>query len=180
MFKNLIIFSLILINLNCFCLENLTDDALTWLKHELKQKKLEFNTENAIQAAKEKCQNCNEMPVIEGPQLMVFMSFSVPDHIWLSLAKEVEKLGGVFVLIGLPNNSFKEMVSKILKLKQQGLNANIQLNPKLFAQYDIQEVPTFIVTDDQKFDKISGTLSLDYALDLLAKKGECTKEGVHK
>jgi type-F conjugative transfer system pilin assembly protein TrbC len=105
--------------------------------------------------------------------VLVFASFSMPDGLWVSLSQEVEKIGGTFILQGIPDNSFKELANKIYQLRQKGVKADIQLHPKLFDQYGIKRVPTFVVVDDQKWDKLSGSVSLEYVLKEITKNGEC-------
>ena len=106
------------------------------------------------------------------PQVLVLMSFSIPDTAWISLSKELEKMGGVFVLRGLPEQSFQLLASRILKLKEQGVNAPIQIDPKSFLDYEINQVPTIVVVEEKIFDKVSGHVSLKFALEKMAQQGE--------
>jgi len=122
-----------------------------------------------------KCISCSSSQVNipdSLPELLVFVSFSLPEGVWLSLSQDLEKIGGTFVLRGIPQNSFKELAQRIYKLRQNGVNADIQLHPQLFDEYVIQKVPTFVVTDGTHWDKISGTLSLEYVLGEIQKNGD--------
>lgn len=124
-----------------------------------------------------KCKNCSTgdlLKILEEPKFQIFISFSVPDNIWCSLSQDLTKLGGSFVLVGLPNNSFSELSERIIKLKKMGVNAQIQIDPIAFKKFQISKVPTFVVSDDNKFDKISGSISLEYALNYMSEKGEVT------
>ena len=87
------------------------------------------------------------------------------------MSKELEKEGGVFVLRGLPNNSFSELAAKLLSLKKSGVNAAIQLNPIFFQTHQITNVPAFIVKAGDEFNKISGNISLKSALEKMLLKG---------
>ena len=56
-----------------------------------------------------------------------------------------------------------------MNLKKKGMNADIQINPTLFKQYEVTAVPTFCV------DRIAGIRSeaishLKYALDTIGTK----------
>ena len=108
---------------------------------------------------------------LSDPKIFVAISFSVPDNVWISLSKELEKEGGVFVLRGLPNNSFSELAAKLLSLKKSGVNAAIQLNPIFFQTHQITNVPAFIVKAGDEFNKISGNISLKSALEKMLLKG---------
>jgi type-F conjugative transfer system pilin assembly protein TrbC len=108
--------------------------------------------------------------------LFVFMSFSVPDNIWLELSKSLEGKGGTIVIQGLPQNSFEKLISKIKDLKTKGITANIEINPKLFDQYEVQSVPCFVQVNGDSFDKISGNISLSYFLSLVEKSRESAND----
>lgn len=120
------------------------------------------------------CGGCSRTPVFEvsDPNILIFISFSVPDNTWIQLSRELEGGRGVFVLRGLPNNSFNEFASKILDLKNKGMTASVTVDPKLFQEYDIDKAPTFVFRDKEGFDKVSGNISLRYALGLIDRKGE--------
>ncbi len=96
--------------------------------------------------------------------LKIYMSFSVPESIWVELDKDLQKQQGVFVLRGLPNNSFQEFSMKVLELRKKGVMSNIQIDPKAFEQKSIRCVPTFV--DDQKGHRVSGTVSVAHVLNL--------------
>lgn len=121
-----------------------------------------------------KCTNCfDDIQLIFGEEhIFVFMSFSVPDEVWISLSKEMEKRGASFVIRGLPKNSFAELSQKIFSLKEKGVNVPIQVDPEKFKKYEIQDVPAFVYAKANKFDKVTGNISLKYALDRIKLKGD--------
>lgn len=96
--------------------------------------------------------------------VVVFISFSVPKSIWMQLGEEVKQQGGIFILRGLPRNSFKSLASKLSILKKKGLDVPVQINSQLFKDHQINRVPTFLVKNESGFNKLSGTVSLKYAL----------------
>jgi type-F conjugative transfer system pilin assembly protein TrbC len=106
--------------------------------------------------------------------LYVFVSFSMTDESWLSLSKAVEQLGGSLVLRGLPNNSFQELAKKIHDLRKRGVNAHIQIDPRLFTKYAIEKVPCFVVLEESSFEKLYGNVSLPFALEKMS--GKTTQE----
>lgn len=140
--------------------KNRTDpEAIEWLREKIK---MDLSSSKLSLDASQPCKNCllEKIQTIE-PKIYVFMSFSVPDETWLSLGKELEKNAGVFVLRGLPNNSFQELARRIAQLKKKGLNAEIQLNPLLFKEFGINAVPAFLTSSQEL---IKGNISLEYAL----------------
>lgn len=130
------------------------------------------NLQNKGGLVEKKCVTCLS-DVVEESSVFVFASFSMPDGVWVSLSPELEKVGGTFLLQGLPSNSFKELAVKIYDLRQKGVNASIQLHPQLFEQYGVNRVPTFVVREGDQWDKLTGTVSLQYALSEIMAKGEC-------
>lgn len=141
-----------------------------WLRECLKNEFKEKKEQQALTGTR-----CLVSPSeqIAQPSLFIFISFSVPEATWLSLSKEASRLGGVtFVLQGLPENSFIELAKRLLKLKEQGLAIQVDIDPVRFRKYGITTVPTFVVQGPKSFDKLSGHISLAYALEYMAQRGE--------
>jgi len=105
-------------------------------------------------------------------RLYVFMSFSVPISIWQQLSQLLEKIGGAFVLRGLPGNSFQDYSEKVQEMTTMKIRAPILVDPLLFSKYEIQAVPAFLIEEPNHFDLIAGNISLVYALDYMSRKGE--------
>lgn len=113
----------------------------------------------------EKCRNCPEWKAPTEPQkLLVFISFSVPTASWIDWSKELEKRGGVFVLRGLPKNSFQLFAQKIMDLRNSGVNAPVIIDPEAFQMYSIDRVPTVVLREGEKYHKLAGNLSLEAVL----------------
>jgi conjugal transfer pilus assembly protein TrbC len=142
-------------------------------QEKLKLLQNKFSLEDPLVSMRKKC----EFPIQEipdrTPNVLIFASFSMSDSVWVALSQELEKVNGSFVIQGLPDNSFKELVSKIYHLRQLGVSADIQLYPQLFDQYTIKKVPTFVVVEANRWDQLSGNISLESALIEMKHKGEC-------
>lgn len=156
-------------------------ETLEWVKQQLhtdqelaKRKQNELDTTSSVH---KKCLTTvseHDSNETKNPSIYVMMSFSVPDQTWISLSKELEKQGGMFVLRGLPNNSFKELSKKIQHLSRLGVHAEVRLDPMLYTTYRIERVPTFLIIDKEKdtFHTLSGNVSLTYALEKMVGKGQ--------
>ena len=109
----------------------------------------------------------------KAPTVLVFASFSMPQATIKHLAADLKKVGGALVIRGLINNSFKETAITLQKLGERVL-----LDPTLFEKFSITSVPTFIIfegdlKDEQPpYDRISGNVSLRFALEKVAQEGE--------
>lgn len=154
------------------------EDAVAWLKEKLVQSKAQNeNKEQIVKNIVNVPRQClkNTTSVSDSYQVIIFISLSVPEAIWLQLSEELKKIGGIFVLRGLPNNSFKSLAYHLLNLKRKGIEAPIQIHPQLFKEHGIEKVPAFLVRNEHGFNKLSGNVSLKYALDLFEKE-ECSKK----
>ena len=168
-------------------------EAVHWLREKLKQDCTQSNQVDLSEITKESCKLCFSGDRYEmDPKIYVFMSFSIPDETWLKLSSEMEKYSGIFVIKGLPNNNFQELARRVIDLKMKGMSTEVQINPKLFKQFKIKEVPTFVFPNHAALlasreegrdeflkltvysglsdcDRISGNISLSYALDVITK-----------
>ncbi len=158
------------------------EESSDWFKKIVKQKVAEANSQydySEIQARNNEIlkenykKPCYIPPVSQDdPSLLVFMSFSVPDRLWVELSESLQKVGGAFVIRGLPDNSFRSFANKVASLRKRGVHAPIVLNPPDFSKYQINLVPTTILIDDNRFDKMTGTTSIRYALETFEKQGD--------
>lgn len=146
-------------------------EAIQWVRQQLKEDlhllKLKRTEQESSQQNPKKCLTTVDPTSDTEIPLYVLISFSVPDETWVTLSKEMEKIGAVFALRGLPHNSFKELSKKIQHLNLLGVKAAIQINPELFTTYEIDRVPSFLVINDGGYSKVSGNISLAYAIEKL-------------
>lgn len=108
----------------------------------------------------------------EDYSIYLMMTFDLPENIWMEYSPVLEKIGGSFIVRGLPNDSFLEFAKAVKRLRDRGVKAPIQLNPKLFERFSIDRAPSIVLVDGDKYDKISGTVSISYALDQFEKRGD--------
>ena len=160
--------------------QQVDDNAIEWLKVHLKER---LSSKNLLKNPLEEdlkirstmeCKNCgfaNES-LDETAALYVFMSFSLDDKLWIQFSQELERIGGVFVVRGLPKNSFKELANRIFDLQEKGVNSPIQIHPNLFKECEVQLVPTIAVIEGHRYDKIAGNLSIKHALEKMGANGE--------
>jgi len=147
-------------------------EAVEWLRKSIAgDQTFAKQPQEATSFAQKQCY-LNAKLYEENSHIFICISFSVPDQTWIALSKELEKVGGSFVLQGLPNGSFKELSQRIQKLTQLGVLAPIQIHPQLFEKCSIKAVPAFIVLEGDLFDKVSGNISLHHALGLIQREGE--------
>lgn len=115
-------------------------------------------------------------------ELLAFASLSMPVESLKRLIREVGRVGGVVVLRGFKDRSFKATAAAIQAL---GVDASaVQINPNAFTQYRIEAVPALVLVkadtamqlDGQgcalpdHYAGVTGDVSLRYALDTIAQR----------
>lgn len=109
-------------------------------------------------------------------QVLVFLSFSMPEKSLQAWLLQCKQSGATPVIRGLIHNSFKDTMSIIQTLsKKTGIG--MQLDPILFKTFDITRVPAVVYVKDTpdcpanmdckpvSYDSLYGDVSLDYALE---------------
>ncbi|NNM78023.1 type-F conjugative transfer system pilin assembly protein TrbC [Sphingomonas sp. ID1715] len=117
------------------------------------------------------------------PRLIAFASLSMPQPALRQMIADVSRVGGVIVFRGFPANSARRFTAGIATLMPEGTpNASIGIDPRLFRAFNVQVVPTYVVTTTgfdlcdgfncrtalPPHDRIAGNLTLDYVLTTLA------------
>lgn len=107
--------------------------------------------------------------------LLIFISFSMPNNLIKEYIQQAKDTGGVLVLRGMIDKSISKTAIKLNDINnKQGVNAII--DPNLFKLYNIKRVPAFVVAGYENYpcvackqtpiyDKITGSVTLEYALE---------------
>ena len=98
----------------------------------------------------------------------VFVSFSMNDESLRSYFVEAEKHGAKLVIIGLFGDKKSRNRFAQTKAKMEQLRINVEINPNLFEQLNIKQVPVIaVVNKSGGIKKISGHISLSKALEIM-------------
>ena len=110
-------------------------------------------------------------------ELYIFASLAMPKTRLIELIKEANNYNGVVVLRGLRNNSYKDTANFLQPIIQEA-GAGLIIDPTLFTTYNIERVPVIVVSDAtiNKYDKITGNISLQYALTEITKNGDLKEQ----
>ena len=109
-----------------------------------------------------------QMPQRPSPQagdLLIFVSFSMPQESLKALMTQAQKHGVRVVMRGLIENSWKKTREKLSEI---GLP--IEIDPEAFQKYGVSAVPTFVKVTHDGFDSLGGNVTLDYALEVFSSK----------
>lgn len=127
------------------------------------------------------------------PELMVFVSFSLPKETLQRIVSQSEKSGAVLVLRGLKGNSLTQMGEEIAKLVGDR-NVTAIIHPPAFKQFDVKRVPSMVlarsgqaakIAEDgcapaASFIKVDGDVTQEYALDLIEREAPAWAEAAHR
>ena len=123
--------------------------------------------------------------------LYIFVSQSMPQALLKNYLHEANKYGGVLVLKGLPQGSFKELAKFVTDLtgtsdNAHDIEANIQIDDEAYDKFNVVVVPTIVLSlssdyhplesTDFKFDKMVGNVGVKYSLEEFSNSGELKEE----
>ncbi len=118
--------------------------------------------------------------------IYVFVSYSMNEKNIIDLGKEASKYGAHLVLRGFVDNSYIKTANIFQKFMSE-TGQGISVDPELFKTFAIDKVPTFVVArayhlqnnDDNTqpmHDKLSGNVSLEYAIRKFKTRGSIAKQ----
>jgi len=106
------------------------------------------------------------------PELYIFISFAMPKKLIEEYYKTSEQYNARLVLRGFKENSFRQTVNMLQEFLADS-GAAIIIDPNLFEQYNITQVPSFVQTKDGKiFNKLTGAVSVAYVMDQFGQKAD--------
>lgn len=90
---------------------------------------------------------------------LIFVSFSMPKESLKSLYFDSKNQNAILVMRGLKDLSFKKTASEL-----QALKIAVQIDPNLFKEYQVTQVPTIVsLSEHNNFNAISGNVFFEYA-----------------
>ena len=104
------------------------------------------------QAQGQRPETANPIEQKSGPQLYVFVSFSMPDITLKRLVIQAARIDASLILRGLVDDSMGKTKDKITRLMeadefgQTNIKGGFAIDPTLFQRFDITQVPAFVLT----------------------------------
>lgn len=109
-----------------------------------------------------------------GGSLDVLMSFSVPEQIWVEISSQLVRVGGRFLVRGLPNENMGQFIARVKWLQERGVKAQIDLDPERFEERFSNAVPCYVLSVGEKSDWMEGAVTVAYFLKSVEQRGECS------
>ena len=120
-------------------------------------------------------------PAENEPQLLIFVSLSMPEQSLKLWAEQAEKINGKLLLKGFIDNSLQATIDETLRIFKEP-KADFLVHPEAFEKFNINKVPAIVIAkpddcleDDcptPDFDVVYGDTSLEDALNKIASNGE--------
>lgn len=135
----------------------------------------------------------NRTGTSDSPELMVFVSFSMPRESLERIVIQSEKSGAVMVLRGFKGNSMARMGEDIAKLIGKR-NVTAIIHPPAFTQFKVTQVPALVLAKPSQatrigtdgcaaptsYIKVDGDVTQDYALDLIERQAPTWAEATRR
>jgi conjugal transfer pilus assembly protein TrbC len=124
-------------------------------------------------------------PVVHD-SVYIFVSFSMPKESLQQWAAQAKKIHAPLVIQGLVDDSFTKTQQAVAALSNEN-QSGVVLDPRLFRQYHINQVPTVVVVhptvlkpcllnqscwNPEVNDVIAGDIGLEAALRIMADRGD--------
>lgn len=116
------------------------------------------------------------------PDLLIFVSFSMPREALVRTIEQAERAGGSLVFRGLKGDSMKRMGEEVRALIGDR-NVSVAIHPPAFQQFTIRQVPAVVIANakagsvmedgcskPETFAKVTGDVTLNFALDYIERK----------
>jgi type-F conjugative transfer system pilin assembly protein TrbC len=135
--------------------------------------------------------NTTPFPSYSSPKrtlLFIFISASVPEKSILHYLKQAQKIGALVVLRGLIEDSLPQTLKTVSSWKKESSLDNIILDPVAFERFKVNQVPSIVLAQADypcpqgenctitAMDKMTGEISLDYALRKFSQSGDLQQE----
>lgn len=123
----------------------------------------------------------------DGTRLRIFVSSSMSLNLLRSYYKEAQKYGGHLVFNGLPSGSFKELLKLAQEIVEGHDIGGIEIDDEAFKKFKAQQVPAIVLSKEidslfdvegvtTRYDSIQGAVSIKYALEEFATRGDLKEE----
>lgn len=115
------------------------------------------------------------------PQLLIFVSFSMPEQSLKLWAKQATKVNGKLLLRGFFKDTMQNTTEETLRIFKAP-KVDLLIHPEAFEKFNIQKVPAVVIAAPDhcleaecpapQFDVVYGDTSLEDALTRIAAQGE--------
>jgi type-F conjugative transfer system pilin assembly protein TrbC len=102
---------------------------------------------------------------------LVFISLSQGKSSIKNIVKEARNHGFTPVLRGFKDGNYKETVDFLQEIIEN-TGYGVVIDPESFKEFDVKLVPTFVVVNGKKFNKVAGNIGFEYVMMLFDQSGD--------
>jgi len=119
----------------------------------------------------------------QSPELLIFVSFSMPDESLKQWGSDAQKVGGKLLVRGFLDNSLQKTSDKVRMLFGEKEIGGVMIDPERFQKFKIDKVPAVVLLEkavlpcdkepclEPNYDIVYGDMTLIEALEQIARKG---------
>lgn len=111
-------------------------------------------------------------PSQTGSSVTVFVSLGMPTLVLRQIIEEAHALQIPVIVRGVLNNDFKQSAKALYAVlhpqNEPVIPGGVSIDPPLFRQYGITQVPAVVVTGEDGFDVVYGNIPLGRAFQIIA------------
>ncbi|EBW1331210.1 type-F conjugative transfer system pilin assembly protein TrbC [Providencia alcalifaciens] len=123
--------------------------------------------------SQQQAQNEAQVKAQQDSPFVYFVSFSIPEAALKQMLPEANRLNIPSVINGLIDNDFRKTASTVFELTKDSGDGGVQIDPNVFAQYGITQVPALVLRCEQGVDVLYGNVHLRSAIERMATSGDC-------
>lgn len=143
------------------------------LEAQIKRNPLNRSDSQFIDDLLSKQKASNQEKPTEGA--LYFVSFSIPEEGLKRMLHETRQYGIPATMRGLINNDMKTTSDAVMQLVKDGVTDGVQIDPTLYAKYNIRSVPALVVRCQAGYDVVRGNIRVKQALEKVAETGDCAQ-----
>ena len=131
-------------------------------------------------AMAEQFQSCitNNSQQAKTPELLIFVSFSMPAQSLKLWAQQADKVNSPLLLRGFIDNSIQATTQQTVRLFSASQQGGFHVDPEKFGQYKINHVPAVVLVHGETYDVVYGDTSLEAALERMSHYGAASLKPV--
>ncbi len=124
---------------------------------------------------------------INETRLFVAVSFSMPEKLILDYIHQAKQYQAYIVFQGFKENDLASMMRQLSYWDEKFDISRVLIDPNVFESFEVISAPSIILSQDsypcstalcegKVFDKLTGSVSIEYALKQFASKGDLNSE----
>lgn len=135
-----------------------TEDIMWGAKTKESQGRCAINGCSTFQT--ETPEKAKRSPLMDAQKPLIFVSSAMPLESLKRLAYQAKQTGAILVIRGMVNGSMQATAKLV-----DDIEFPLEIDPKLFARFNVTRVPVFAVPKETTWHTIAGNVDLNFAME---------------